>query len=303
MMKVLKKMGKALLFPHPACMALLVVLSASMLIYSFVFLEQLGIVNYVSYFLSAYSLVLLCIRTPQMIRFFRSMTKSNRYIYRYITEPQLRVNISLYSSLAINTAYVVMQLGLGFYHRSVWFYSLAGYYMVLAVIRFFLLRYTRSHTASEDVWIELLHYRLCGVLLLFMNLVLSVIIIYITLQNRGFRHHYITTIAMAAYTFFSLTMAIINVIKYRKWKSPALSAAQAISLAAALVSVLTLETAMLTAFGEEGQENFRLIMTGATGVCVNLLIFAMAIYMITSSTKRIKAMKAERDPDLDGRTI
>ncbi len=54
-------------------------------------------------------------------------------------------------------------------------------------------------------------------------------------QGRNYGHHEITTIAMAAYTFTSFTMAIINVIKYRKYKSPVYSATKAISLSSACV--------------------------------------------------------------------
>ena len=75
--------------------------------------------------------------------------------------------------------------------------------------------------------------------------------IYNNERNRTFHHHEITTIALAAYTFTSLTFAIINTVKYRKYHSPVYSASKAISLASACVSLLTLESTMLTTFGNE----------------------------------------------------
>ena len=290
-METLKKIAKAVLFPHAAIVVLLVPVAAALLIYSFVFLEGQTIVSYVSYALSAYALTLLCVRTPRMIAFFENLRQENRYIHRYLTDAHLRVNISLYSSFIINVAYAIFQLGLGFYHRSVWFYSLAVYYILLAVMRFFLLKHTRSHEAGKDKKLELLIYRFCGMLLLLMNGALSAIVFYITWQGRTFVHHEITTIAMAAYTFTSLTMAIRNVVKYRKYESPVFSAAKVVSLAAAMVSMLTLESAMLTAFGEEGQEQFSSIMTGVTGTGVTVLILTIAIYMIVTSTKKIRSIQ------------
>lgn len=126
-----------------------------------------------------------------------------------------------------------------------------------------------------------------------MNLTLGVIVFYIVWQNRGFEYHYIHTIAMAAYTFTAMTLAVINVMKYRRFESPLMSAARVISLASALVSILSLETAMLTTFGKPGTDSFRQLMTALTGTAICLLILAMAIYMIIHATKEIKQLKKE----------
>lgn len=290
-----KKILKAVLFPHSAIIWIIAPLAAAMLIYSFVFLKESGIIGYVSYFLSAYALTVICVRIPRIIAFLKSFKQDNKLISRYLNDTNLQVNISLYSSLTINTAYAILQLGLGFYHRTVWYYSLAGYYIILAVMRFFLLKHTRSRVVGEDRKLELLIYRFCGMLLLLMNAALSGIVFYITVQGRAFVHHEITTIAMAAYTFTTLTVAVMNVIKYRKYESPVFTAAKVVNLAAALVSVLTLESAMLAAFGEEGEENFRRIMTGSTGAAVTLSILGIALYMIIKSTKEIRKQRENKN--------
>lgn len=290
-MERFKKIIKRLLFPHIAVLVILSPLSLSLLIYSFVYLGTEAIGSYVAYFLSAYTLTLLCARAPGITRFFKTLKRENKYLVRYFSDVQLRINLSLYGALIFNTAYAVFQMGLGFYHRSVWFYALAVYYVLLAVMRFFLLRYTRAHTPGENKRTEWERYRLCGVLMVLINLALAVIVFYIIWQNRTFVHHEITTIAMAAYTFTSLTLAIVNAVRYRRYDSPAFTAAKIISLAVALVSLLTLETTMLTAFGEEGQESFRQLMTGLTGIGVVLAVLAMAAYMIVRSTKELERLQ------------
>ena len=138
---------------------------------------------------------------------------------------------------------------------------------------------------------ELIKYRACGWIFLTMNLVLSVMVFFMIYWNRTFEHDEITTITMAAYTFTSLTVAIINVIKYRKYDSPIYSASKAISLAAASVSILTLESTMLTTFGGETMDAFtQKLMLGLTGGAIAAFIIGMAIYMIHQSTKRLKQM-------------
>ena len=141
---------------------------------------------------------------------------------------------------------------------------------------------------------ELKKYRACGWIFLVMNLALSLIVFFMVYWNRTFEHHMITAIAMAAYTFTSFTFAIINVVKFRKYNSPVFSASKAISLAAALVSMLTLESTMLTAFRNETMTmTEQKWMLGATGAAISAVIVAMAICMIVRGTKKLKILKSE----------
>lgn len=283
-----KKILRGLLFPPLFVLIPLVLLAAVLLIAAFLAASEDSIVVYASYALSAYALTILCARTPAILRGIKRLKEKNRYIRRYVTDVHLRVKISLCASVCLNTAYAVFQLALGLYHASVWFYALAAYYALLAVMRFFLLRDVRTFTPGGDRGRELKRCRFCGLILLVMNLALAVIVFYIAWQNRGFQHHPITTIAMAAYTFASFTLAIVNVVKYRKYQSPVLSAVKAISLAAACVSMLTLETAMLSAFGEQSDAGFRQVMTASTGAAVCMTVLVRAVYMIVRPTKEIR---------------
>lgn len=286
-----KKIMRKLLFPHVLIPVLLVPAAAALLIYSFAGEKTHPAVAYTSYLLSAYALALVCARAPAAVRWCRRIKRDNRYLSRYFSEPRLRVKVSLYASFLFNAAYAFFQFGLGLRHTSIWFYSFAVYYVILAAMRFVLLKEMVKNEEEENRFMELLLYRFCGVLLLVMNLALAVIVTYIVRQNRGFEHHEITTIAMAAYTFCTLGNAIVNVVKYRKYQSPLMSASKAIGLVSAFVSMLTLETAMLNAFGTQDDPLFRKIMTASAGAAVCLLVLAIAIYMIVYATKDIKKIK------------
>ena len=164
---------------------------------------------------------------------------------------------------------------------------MAGYYLLLGLMRLMLVKYTRTHTPRQQMETEWKKYRLCGILLLLMTFVLTIFILYFDLRIREFQHHEITTISMAAYTFASLTLAIVNAFRDKRYGSPAYSAAKAISLVSAIVSVLTLENAMLTAFGQDNSELFRQIMLGATGAAVICAVQGIAMYItagLSSST-------------------
>lgn len=290
-----KKLGKHILFPHLAIMLVLIPVATVFLVYSLVFLGTESLASYISYVLAFYTLTVWCIKIPKLIRFFKVFKSENKYVRLWQEDARLRVNVSLYGTLMFNTAYAVLQLGLGFYHASFWYYSMAGYYISLAIMRFFLVQHTRRHKPGERMQAELIKYRNCGMIFLVMNLALSVMIFFMVYWNRTFKHHEITTIAMAAYTFTSFALAIRNVIKYRKYNSPVFSAAKAISLTSACVSMLTLESTMLTTFDDGTLDILgRQIMLGASGGVISVFIVAMAIYMIVQSSRKMKLLKSEK---------
>lgn len=91
---------------------------------------------------------------------------------------------------------------------------------------------------------------------------------------------------VAMYDFCNITMAVRDIVRYRNNESPVISATRSIKLAAALVSMLSLETAMLAQFdGESNPQGWRL-MTGVTGGCVCLIVFIMAVFMIVRSVNK-----------------
>ena len=287
-----KKIGKHVLFPHIAIMIILIPIATVFLVYSMVFIGTESLVAILSYVLAFYTLLVWSMRVSDLIRFFRSFKNENKYARRWLDDAHLRVNTSLYGGLLWNTAYALLQLGMGFWHHTFWFYSLAGYYVILAVMRFFLVRYTTKNKPGEKRRDELIRYRACGIVFLVMNLTLSVMIFFMVYWNRTFEHHEITTIALAAYTFTAFTKAIISIIKYRKYNSPVYSAAKAISLASACVSMLTLEATMLTTFNDGSIDlTGRRIMLGCTGAAVSIFIIVMAIYMIVQSTKTLRTLR------------
>lgn len=291
-----KKIGKSLLFPHIAIMIILVPIATVFLVYSMVFLGTDSLVSIISYVLAAYTLTVWCFNVPYLIRFFRAFKNENKYARIWQDDTRLRVNVSLYGTLIWNIAYALLQLGMGFWHHTFWFYSLAGYYISLAVMRFFLVYHTSRHRPGELILSELKKYRACGIVFLMMNMALALIIFFMVYWNRTFNHHAITTIALAAYTFTSLTVAIINTVKYRKYNSPVYSASKMVSLASACVSMLTLESTMLTTFGSETMSlTDRRIFLGVSGGLISAFIIAMAIYMIVQGTKKIKLLKTAKE--------
>jgi len=285
-MDKLKRVIHKLLFPNVAVLIILIPLSLSLMIYSFIDISFPRIVAYISYALAFYSLVILSVRAPRIIRFFKEFKDSNAFLQRYFGDNVFRTKLSLYASLSFCTAYAIMQLFLGIFYGSVWEYSLAFYYFILALIRLILLLYTRKHSAKDNMLSEIKRYRLTGFSLLLVNTALLGILLYVTIKGRSFDYHPIIAIAMAAYTFTSLTLTIINLVKQRRYGSPVFSAISAVGLSSALVSMLILECALLSVFGDGSLDNGLMILL--TGIGIILFILGIALYMVIRSNRQIK---------------
>ena len=155
-------------------------------------------------------------------------------------------------------------------------------------MRFVLLTSARKRRVSASIAVELRRYRVCGILLAVMTLALSGMVLFIVRQDGSYSYPGVLIYAMAMYAFYAVITAVVNIFKFRKHGSPVLSAAKAINLTAALVSMLALETAMLSQFGTSDDQLFRQAMTASSGGVVCVFVLGMAVYTIAHATRQLK---------------
>ena len=181
-----KKIAFRLLYPPVWLIWVLSFLSIGLLVYVFLISgNSQSIVAYASYVVEAYTLTAICMKAPLLFRWIKRVKRDNKYISRYFSDRHLRVKLSLYGSVTINALYALLQLYSGVFYHSVWFYSLASYYFVLALMRFFVLRDTiRTDSPGLHKQMEWRRYRFCGVLLLWMHVILSAIVFYIVREKK-----------------------------------------------------------------------------------------------------------------------
>lgn len=295
-MEKLKRITWKLLFPHRAIVALLTIASTAALIYVFINGLETHPVAYITYPLSFYALCTVVARIPALVKRIRDRVKSNPHAAKYLSEQELRFRVSLYNSTALNLAFGIFKLIVGIVFRSVWFGAVGVYYMVLSLTRFLLIRKDRTlqadHTQSE--LLQWQGYRICGGFLLLLNAAMSGIVFLCIWQNQSYQYPGFIIYASAAYTFYRLTMAIIQNVKLRRHNNPLFLAAKTMDLSAALMSIFALQTAMFTTFGSETEETLRQLMNSITGGTVCFIVVCMAVYMLLRAHKKIKAFK-ERD--------
>ena len=252
------------------------------------------IVGILIYILAAVSLTgaIICLYKDLrngIIEKFLTAVKRNSFGAHFLEDYRFRTVLTTMPSFVINVAYTIYNGVIGVMSQSAWFITMAVYYSLLGVMRYFAVHTERKISRMEDQKLirkkELAVIKTDGILLLVLNLALSGVVLLTIAKGTAKAYSDIMAISIAAYTFYKITMAVINMIKVRKMQSSILITIRNIGVADALVSMLTLQMTMLVSFQETNSLNTDR-MNGITGLAVCLLISALGISMIYHAFKR-----------------
>ncbi len=258
------------------------------------------VVTYISYGLSAWALTLSVTYTVRIIRktggnwrrlpvvvwFYKTS-----FGERFLSDRFFRAEIGLYSGFVLSLIYVVIKLVSGFVYGSFWFVALASYYLLLALLHMILMRHLRGDVTEGATVRTYGRARICGILMLALTPILATIVFFMVRFGRGYEYPGFLIYVMAMYAFYEVITATIGVVRAHKYNSPVFSADRVVTLAAAMVTMLSLESAMLTQFGSTEDAWMQGILISVTGAVICMLSAAMAIWLIVSATIQIKQIK------------
>lgn len=180
-------------------------------------------------------------------------------------------------SLMVNTAYCIYNTILGIWLPSWWFLTLAAYYVVLSVMRLAVLKIRAK--AQTDKNLAFFAQKFCGFMFLALSVVLAGTAYLSVSESRGIKYDEILMIAIALYAFIKVTVAIINLVKSRKYSSHIVKTLRNISFADALVSIFALQRSMLTTFNGMPFNSIT-IFNIITGTAVYITVFLLGINLI-----------------------
>lgn len=282
---------KKLLFPPVWQMVIMVILSTVALLDIFLNNKSEHPVAYVVYVFSFYTLVVVCVACWKNVQIYyrkvKSVLYSQKYTAKYLTEPEYKTHVNLYMSLSVNLVYIIVNIVSAIYYKSVWFSVFSGYYAIMALMHFLLARYMKKSGVGKSLISELKRARACAFILLLVNISLSAVVLMMVSSGKGFSYNGVIIYVIALYTFYVTIAAIVNIVKYRKYKSPVMSMAKHIKLTSAMFSMLFLETAMFSQFGKETPELTKKVMIIATGTGICVIVVFLSLNMIIRTTKDI----------------
>ena len=243
-----------------------------------------------------YSVYLIIPLFPKMKTGIISFLESREFTRLILRNFGFRTVIFAIGSFIMSLLFSGFNAYMGIVNRSIWYGALAAFYIALAFIRGGILGYHKSKVSKKiqkqnDEYLKAKVYRNSGIITLILNVALSVEIGQMIFSDAHFTYIGWTVFAYAAYAFFKISVSIVALIRAHKQDDLTVRAIRNINFVDALVSILALQTALLTMFSE-GEINISLFNT-FTGIVVSLLSVGIGIYMIVSANKKIKELQKE----------
>lgn len=204
---------------------------------------------------------------------------------------------SLYTHLLVDLIYGLWQIVQGVVVGSAWIGGYGIYNVCHGVVRAVLARYERKLKALPEDGRKLRLgwrcYTICGFLMVAVNLTMTGLVFQMVWMGRSSHYSEIMVIAVAAFTFYKLIMAIVRVVRCRRSNEPISGAARNLGLAEAMMSLFSLQAALFAVYG--GGFEHQLLMNSLTGFAVCLMTMLGGIGMIVHGRKRINEVRRAED--------
>lgn len=244
----------------------------------------------------SFSVYLIIPLFPKMKTIIISFMEKHEFSYLLLRNFGFRTVIFAIGSFIMSLLFSGFNAYMGIMNRSIWYGALAAFYIALAFLRGGVLTYHKNRISKKDKlrndeYLKAKVYRNSGIVTLILNIALSVAIAQMIFSGEHFTYMGWTIFAYATYAFYKITMSIISFIKAHKQTDLTVRAIRNINLVDSLVSILALQTALLTMFSE-GEINISLFNT-LTGTVVSLASIGIGIYMIISANKKMKEIQKE----------
>lgn len=251
---------------------------------------------YPLFVLSFYALTADCVvLIPKAV----TLTKQNREKAQNKTPEKREKELKkrLYRNFLVNLVYGTGQTIQGAVVGSAWvggngLYNLAHGFAHLILVRCEK-KLDRIESEQEKELTAWRYYTGSGVALFGINLTMTGLAFQMIWMRRGSFYSEIMVIAVAAYTFFKLIMAIVRVIQCRNNNSPILGATRNFAMTEALMNLFSLQVALFDAFGQEFE--YQLLMNSLTGGAVCLMTMLGALGMVLHGRKRMNEIRGKEN--------
>ncbi len=207
---------------------------------------------------------------------------------RYVADGNFKAVVGLFASLALNILFGIYNGVLGAVYKALINGILAAYYISLAHVKIGVIFGYRSSSRSKE---SEAHYgAVChlvtGILLLAVHTAIAFLVKFIS--DGAFHYDGLLIYVYALYAFCKMIAAIVNLARTRKTKNLLFLAIRNINLADALLSIFSLQVAMLHAFGNIPGANL------ATGCAMCGIIMLMSVIMILRASTQLERQRREK---------
>ena len=208
------------------------------------------------------------------------MERLRQFRRRYRQDPDFHLAVSLRTALCIHLLYALYKGTAAILLHSPWLAATACYYLSLSFARFFVLRQAgRTRSMRRDAVLFLV----CGLFLLLATSAIGAVTFYTIRDGQAMVYPWHLIYGAAAYTFYNLTVTLWGLFRPRRATDFLSRAVRYLSLSVSMVSLFSLQAALLAAFGTGG--NWERTMNILSGCVVFLLVGATALYMVVQGCR------------------
>ncbi|MCM1546721.1 MAG: hypothetical protein NC033_06800 [Clostridiales bacterium] len=231
---------------------------------------------------------------------FKERIKRNRPDKTFSERYGFKTLVLAVVSLVISVAFAVFNGVIGVLERSVWYGALAAYYIMLILFRggvIAALRACKKRYEGDGDKLALSQHKIhlaSGAFLVITEVAMATAVAQMVMSAPPASSGEIMAIATAAYTFFKITTAIINLVKAKKYADPVSQSLRCLSFADACMSMVSLTVVLLTTFGGGDDDGFLLTMKACVGFAACAVVLALATVMIITSAKKLREEGKER---------
>lgn len=268
---------------HPMLTLLLCLVGGGGVIWVFVSGLEEHPIAYGIYALSAYGLTVAVIGIPRLIRWIREDVLTNRFVRPLVEDEQRLFLLDLFREQIMNFGYGIFKTVSGFWMGIPWVWADGLYNLVQGILQMAQITLHRKHLPIKQQWKS---YRIAGWVILLVHLTVTGLVFMMIHQGQAEEYPGFMIFATAAFTFYKLITAMIDVVKDRKHRSPVDSSVYLLDLTQSMFSIFSLQVAMLHVF-DDGSINAKL-MNSLTGGAVCLLIMLTGLYMIRRAGRELK---------------
>ncbi len=195
-----------------------------------------------------------------------------------------------------NVAYTLFLCLTALYSGAAWYWAVAAYYLFLIAVRGGVLLEKRSqdrkyrnkplHLQRERIQT----YSFCGIMLIALTLALALVFVEMVVDGQRLHTLNVTVYAFSAFAVYRIATSCYHFIKSKRYQDLAVRAVRNINLATALVTLFSLQTALLDAFSTPEKAR---IWNGITGALVCALVVAIGVYMLLSASQKREKITGE----------
>lgn len=202
----------------------------------------------------------------------------SKFLDMWKDDYQFKTVASSALSALIGLCFTIFNAALGIIYKSVWNGTICVYYVLLAIVRGTIVnahkkeddRHPKKGYAKRKKIYFITHF-----VMILMNIALIAPIAYMIIGENHYKYGLVPAIAMAAYTTYRITMSIIHMKKAGKEDNILVKELRVVNFQDSLVSLLTLQNALIIATGDGMQSMITLTAWTSGGIWLAIVFFTV----------------------------